>query len=66
VTFSSLNTEVSRLHLLVVCQLCAGAVHDHFATFQYISPLHQRQRTADILFDQQDSVHSRRIYASHP
>src|ERR1039458_809718 len=40
--------------LLVVCQLCAGAVHDHFATFQYISPLHQRQRTADILFDQQD------------
>jgi hypothetical protein len=30
----SLNGEVSRLHLFVVCQFRTAAVHDHLATFQ--------------------------------
>ena len=39
-TFLRLNAQVSRLHLLIVCQFCASAVHDYLAAFQHIGPLH--------------------------
>src|SRR5882724_8135399 len=50
----TLDPEISRLHLLVVGEFRAGAVHDHMAAFQHIGALHQRQRAADVLLDQQD------------
>src|SRR6266851_10514042 len=49
-----LNPEIRRLHLLVISQFRAGAVHDHVAAFQHIGALHQRQRAADVLLDQQN------------
>src|SRR6476661_969815 len=51
---SSLNPEISRLHLLIVCQFGAGAMHDHLAAFQDVGAFHQGQRAAHILLDQQD------------
>jgi hypothetical protein len=39
---SVLNSKIGRLHLLVIGQFCAGAVHDHPAAFKYIGALNQR------------------------
>lgn len=52
IEFSSLNTEVGRFHLFIVCQLGARATHYHPTAFEYVGSLHQRQRTARVLFDQ--------------
>jgi uronate dehydrogenase len=38
--FSSLYAEIGRLHVLVVCQLSTGTVHDNFSALQHIGSLH--------------------------
>jgi hypothetical protein len=35
-----LNSEISRLDLLIIGQFSAGPVHDHLAALQNVSPLH--------------------------
>src|SRR5438105_3741941 len=48
------DAEVGRLHLLVVCQLGAGALHHDPAALQHVGALHQGQRAAHVLLDQED------------
>lgn len=38
--FSSLYAEIGCLHVLVVCQLGAGTMHDNFSALQHIGSLY--------------------------
>ena len=49
-----LHAEVSCLHLPVVCEFRAGAVHDHTTALQHVGSLHQSQCATHILLDQQN------------
>src|ERR1700722_9554112 len=49
-----LYSEIGCLHLLVVCQLRTGAVHDHPAALQHVGSFHERKRAARVLLDQED------------